>query len=317
MRQVINGNGNDSTAATLAYLKAGHQFKMANLYLIGEQKTGGDFSISQMLTDWEAPILWRPWGTFKPAAIRRGTVTSRIGLEVDSLDIEWSPPPAPYTSNIDTANPYQLARLGTYSNTAVRVWTVYMPTPGDADTFGASELFGGRIARVSLTRGLIRLSVNSFLDVVNQVVPTGTIGIQSTLAQFKGATPPPGLSVVPRFNVISGSDTTLVLDCVSPTLHQIFDTDIFQYGFVVFNPGTGATLAAEFSAVRGNILVNIGGTDYNQVGLLRPLPWSPTPGVDTCYISAPFPVNYIDPATGLPDPTYADFPYVPPPETTV
>src|SRR5258707_6259105 len=54
----------------------------------------------------------------------------------------------PYTT-LFRSSPYQLSQMGFWDNWPVRVWTAYMPTKGDANTYGASELFGGRVARNS------------------------------------------------------------------------------------------------------------------------------------------------------------------------
>jgi hypothetical protein len=206
-----------------------------------------------------------------------------------------------------TASPYQLARLGFYDDWPVRVWTVYMPTPGDADTFGCSEFFGGRVASTVAERGEIRFTVNSFLDVINQNVPTNVIELTNTLAAYRGATPPAGLSVVPQFKVREGSSTKTILgECLSPTPGQIFSTDAFQFGYLVFNSGGAATLGGMWSAVA----TNYGSTPYNVFVLFSDLPWAPTPNADTFYVSAAFPLN-------KDDGQYVGFPYVPSPETAI
>lgn len=165
-------------------------------------------------------------------------MTAEIGLNVASLDIDWTPAARSFFFNVSLVNPYQLAQIGYYDNWPVRVWTCYMPTPGDANTFGASELFGGRVAETRMERGLIRFTINSFLDVVNQVVPTNVIELTNTLAAYRGATPPAGLSQVPYFTVVEGSGTrTIYGDCTSPSAHQLFAANVFQFGFLVFTAG--------------------------------------------------------------------------------
>lgn len=307
MKTVIGGNGQDTTSAVLTWLQSGSSLAMANLYLIGEP----DDPMALWLTDWESPLLWSAWGTFQPAVIKRGTVTSKIGFDVESLDVTWSPKAAGFTQSIATANPYQLAQIGYYDNWKVRVWTVYMPTPGDANTYGASELFGGRIADTTIERGDIQFKVNSLLDVVNQQVPTNLIELLNTAAAYAGATPPAGSSEIPQFDVITGDSTTQVIgDCTNVGPHHIFDTNKLQHGYLVFNDGPGATLAAVWSAIQQNVEVTIGGVHYNQFVLYAPLPWPPTPGVDTFYVSAASPINQSDG-------DYIGFPYVPSPEAAV
>lgn len=291
----------------MAYLAAHRSLRQANLYLIGELEDPS----ALWLTDYETDLLWPVWGKFKggqPAVIKRGPVKCRFGLEVSTLDLTWSPPPASFTQSISTASPYQLAMLGFYDNWKVRVWRTLMPSPGDANTFGAYELFGGRIGDSEVTRGSIKWTVNSFLDVVNQKVPPNVIEATNTLAGYKAFTPPPGLSRIPQFNIVAPVTTTvLYLDCTFPTAHQLFPTNAFNRGFLVFNSGAGATLGGMFAPIGASAVVNVGGTNYNQVQLYTALPWPPTPGVDTCFISAAFPLNQ-------PDGSYYGFRYVPEPE---
>lgn len=302
MRTVTGGNGSDTTSSVTAWLQSGGHLTLANLYLIGEPED----PLALWLTDWESPLVWSAWGTFQPAVIKRGTVSSKIGLDVESLDVTWSPKPAAFTQSISTANPYQLAQIGYYDNWKVRVWTVYMPTPGDANTYGASELFGGRIADSTIERGDLKFKVNSFLDVVNENVPTNVIELLNTAAAYAGATPPAGFSHVPQFNVIAGDSTTQVIgDQTYPVAHSILETNNVQHGYLVFN--SGGTLDGVWSAIQQNVEVTIGGTNYNQFILYAPLPWPPTPGVDTFYVSAASPINQADG-------DYVGFPYVPAPE---
>src|SRR5579862_4133417 len=148
MRSVIGGNGLDTTAATVTYLTSNAKLWLKNLYLIGES----DDPTALFMTDYEAPLTWSPFGTFLPATIKRGTVGTKVGLEVSSLDITWTPKNSAFTQSIATANPRQLAQQGFYDNKKFRAWTVYMPTPGDANTLGASELFGGYISGVEVGR---------------------------------------------------------------------------------------------------------------------------------------------------------------------
>lgn len=450
MKRVTGGAGQDTTSSVLTWLAAGGELTLATLYLIGEINDPQ----ALWLTDWESPLLWSPWGTFQPAVVKRGTVSNKIGFEVDSLDISLSAstnlklpapivpylsaglnamavdspgvltslivhlwvfvgssyagpfhssefvlhssdlgtgnnfflsiPSYPYVSsltavleyggqstslsslthplisnasasfimtvhsrygtltsfnvslsgvsgdkprqdvtvNVDslqattiksigTSTVYQLAQVGYYDNWRVRAWTVYMPTPGDANTYGASELFGGRVADTTIERGDIKFKVSNFLDVVNQKVPTNIIELLNTAAAYAGATPPPGFSHIPQFNVVTGNSTTVVEgDCTNIGPHQIFTTNVFQHGFLVFNGGAGSTLGGIWSAIQQNVQVTIGGIHYNQFILYAPLPWPPTPGVDTFYVSGASPINKADGS-------YVGFPYIPSPESAV
>ena len=246
MRRVTDGNGADSTTATKAWLASHNAIALATLYLIGEP----DDPYALWLTDWEAPLVWSRWGTFQPTAIKRGKVTSQFGLTVSSLPVEWSPPVGNFTPILSSTSPYQQVRLGWFNNRMLRAWTVYMPTPGDANTFGCSELFGGLIGRALYERGKISFTVNSLLAAVDQMVPGAVIELSNTLAGNRGATPPPGMTQLPQFNVIAGSTAlALIADAISPTAHQIFSTNLLRYGFIVFNSPSGNTLGRFWSSI--------------------------------------------------------------------
>jgi hypothetical protein len=306
MKQILGGNGQDTTATVTAWLKANKTIRLANLYLIGEV----DDPAAYWLTDYEAPLVWSLWGTFKSTVITRGSVSSKIGLEVESLDVTWAPQNTSVTSSLATANPYQLARLGAFDNKRGRVWRVYMPTPGDANTFGAMQLFGGFIGDTQSERGKIQFSVNSYLYVLNQKVPTGLIEVTNTLASYTGGTPPSSYNVMPQFSVFAGSSpTVLYADQTSPDPDSIPSANSLTNGYVVFNGGAGATLQGIYSIIGRNSTYRDGnGNSHTEIQLFSPLPWAPTPGVDTFYVSGASPINQADG-------DYYGFPYVPAPET--
>lgn len=307
MRTSINGAGLDSTAALVQYLAGHNELFLANLILIGRPEDPE----SIWLTDWESPLLWPCMGTFQPAIIKRGTVTTKISLTVDPLTVAWTPRTVPWAAQTQNANPYQLAQLGYYDNWPVRVWTAYMPTPGDCNTFGAAALYGGYIGNSTTQRGAIDFQVNSFLAVTGQQVPTNVIELLNTAAAYAGATPPKGFSVIPQFNAVQESNETVVNgDQTYPDAHSILDTNVAQGGFLVFNSGPNATLGGVWSAIQQNIQVIVGGTPYNQFVLYAPLPWPPTQGLDTFYVSGASPINQADG-------DYVGFPYVPNPLAAV
>lgn len=311
MKTCIGGNGTDTTAAVRAWLATGNALHLANLYLIGEPED----PMALWLTDWEAPLAWPCWGTFYPAVITRGSVTSEVSLDVQSIDVAWTPTPASWTQNVATASPYQLASLGYYDNWKVRIWTCYMSTPGDANTLGCSELFGGRVGNVTIERGKITFQVNSFLDVVKQKVPNNVIELLNTAAAYAGATPPSGFSNIPQFTVVAPSTSTVILaQQTFPNNGGILGTNLVRGGFLVFN--ANSSLAGMWSAIQQNVGAFIGssglpsstgsGTKFNEFVLYAPFPWAPTAG-DTFYVSAPSPINQTDGGD------FYGFPYVPDP----
>lgn len=307
MKKVINGLNVDTTAVVVAWLRDNNAIHLATLYLLGEP----DDPTALRLTSWESPLTWSIYGKFLPAAIKRASVKSLIGLDVSALELIWNPPVTAPTQSLATANAYQKALVGYYDDWPVRIWTTYMPTPGDADTYGCSELFGGRIGATEIGRGEIKFTCNSFLDVINQNIPGQVIESTNPLAASTAATPPSGMSSIPRFNVIAGStQNVLILDMTAPTPHFIFDDNVLFNGFLVFNNIPGATLGRQWSAIQANKKVTIDSVDYNEVELYTTLPFEPTVGADTCYISGKAPIN-------LNDPNYQGFPYVPQPANAI
>ncbi len=304
MRTVTDGRGRNSTAAVAAWLAGHNQLTLANLYLIGEPEDPN----AQWLTDWQSPLTWSWMGTFYPASIpSRGSVSSKIGFEVATFLFEWAPKNLNFVQDIQRTSPYQQAYLGKFDGQPFRAWTVYMPTAGDADTFGASELFGGRIGNSEVGRASIKFTVNSFLDVVNQQVPGSVIEVLNSIAGFKGATPPAGLTVIPKFSVFSvnPNNRLILANCLSPTPGQIFATGAFQGGFIQFIIGS---LAGLFSAVEQNA-ASSSPTGHNTFQLFNGFPWAPAVG-DVFYASATFPINQVDGQ-------YFGFPYVPDPSSAL
>lgn len=310
MRTFISGAGVDVTPAVVAYLKsaAAQQAAFANLILIGEPED----ERAVFLTDWETDLAWPVWGTFVHASVELGQVTSAIGLVVNSLDLPWSPPVGVFTNDIATTSPYQLARIGFYDNKIVRVWRTIMPTPGDANTYGACEWFGGWVSGATTARNQINFKVDSFLNVTKQKIPANLLEGTSALAGFLAGAPvlADAETSVPTFAVVAPSNATVILgSCLQPTGGKIYGTRKLALGYLVFKTGS---LKGAYSIVAVNSNYNAGGgVHYNQFQVYTPFPWDPAPG-DTFYVTTAPPVTSND-STGGPY-VYRGFPYLPDPE---
>src|ERR1039458_5800009 len=185
MRQCIDGYGVDTTAAVAAYLAGTSSPVIRHLYLIGAP---GDSS-AYYLTDHEAPVVYSPWGTFQPAVITRGSVKTAVGLEIQQTTVTWTPGnlangAGSFTQSMATASPLQMAQAHLFDNWEVRIWKIFMPSPGDAMTLGGCAWFGGRIGSIAISRSGLVFSVSSFLDVITQKVPANVIESTSTLASY-------------------------------------------------------------------------------------------------------------------------------------
>jgi len=313
VKTYMAGDGSDSTAAAVAFLQGPnkHQFREALLILIGEYEDPD----ALFLTDWETPLLWRPWGLFKPGAITNDKITSKFGFEAESFKLQWSPPSTSFTKDIATTSPYQLVRLGLYDNRRVRIWRTTMPTPGDADTLGACEHFGGWVASAEVSAGLIDFDLSSYLSALNQKLPANTVEKTNTLAAFVGGTPvlADGETSVPTFTVQADSSSTVILgDAIQPTAHKIYGTNKLANGYLVFLTGS---LKGMGVAIGANSNFNAGGgVHYNQIQVFTPFPWVPSPG-DTFYVATAPPNDSNDPTGGVYQ-VYS-FDFVPDPETNL
>lgn len=307
MRKVINGAGVDTTAAVQAWLMATDDPMERDLILIGAPED----SRSIWLTDHEAPVLYSPYGTFYQATVSRDQVQAKVGLDSQTLTITWSPSNIASTSSMSTASPMQLARQHIFDNWPVRIFRCYMPKPGDADTFGCSDWFGGRVNTAVVQRGKIVFNVASYLDVLTQKVPNGVIEVTNTLAATAAVTIPSGDASIPVFKCVTGStENHIIADCTSPTAGKIYSGNKFAGGYMVFLSGDGATLAGAWSAIGENGKYSDGSNDHSDFEIYSELPWPPTAGVDTFYVSMSAPTN-------LEDESYYGFPYVPSPQSSV
>lgn len=288
MRQFLSGSGVDTTAAVKAFTLTHDDPFMANLYLLADLEDPK----AQLITDWESPLSWPLYGIFKPGVTKRDTITSKVGLEVDDFSFDWSPEESPFTQDIATANPYQLARLHQYDGKPFTMFRTIGPTDGDANTFGACVLFGGRVKNSSVGRGKITFTIESLLNVINQLVPPNVIEVTNTIAGYKGATPvlADGETTIPRFAVAAPSTATNILGvCTAPTPNKIYGDNKFKLGYLVFTSGT---LAGMFSAMATSNAFRpiIPGPYYNQFIVFAPFPWDPAPG-DSFYVSTKYPTD--------------------------
>jgi hypothetical protein len=311
MRRTIGGDGSDTTVATQAYLNSTDDPIIRDLILIGPPESPN----ALYLTNHEAPVLYKPYGLFNPAVVSRAGVEAKVGLDAQALAITWSPgasAQASKTASTATASPYQLAAQHFYDNWPALILRCFMPTPGDADTLGCAEWYGGRVQNCKIARNKLIFNTKSYLDVLKQKVPSTVVEVTNTLASTAAVTLPPGDPSIPVFSCIRPStETYIVADCTSPSAGRIYSGDLFSGGYMVFLSGPGATLAGAWSAIGQNGEWTDGdGNHHSEFVIYSPLPWPPTPGVDTFYVSTTAPIN-------LGDEGYSGFPFVPNPTQAV
>lgn len=307
MRKCIGGNGLDNSAALISYLASGRRYTTAFLYLIGEP----EHPQAIWATDHETPLVYNWLGTFQPAAMTKSALKWKVGLDSQNCKITWGPANRTFTNVTSTTSPLALTRIHFYDNWPVRIWKVYMPTPGDCNTLGAIDWFGGRVGDTTSGRGYLQFSVDDFMSVLTQKLPANVIEVTNTMAGYTAATAPPSSSI-PVFETFTGSTENNILgDCLTPTFGHVYDNNTFNGGYMIFLAGTGATLAGAWSAVGISEKYTDGhGNEHNEFQLYASLPYPPTPGVDKFYVSQTAPIN-------LGDESYFGFPWVPTPQTAV
>lgn len=307
MRTFIDGNGTDVTSSTVAFLKSNNQFRFANLVQIGPLEDPA----STFITDYDGPLVWGPVGTFLRSTFTRGKMQSKVGLEVMTMDFDWSPQVAPLGLTIDNANYYQKAQSGFYDNKVFKMWRAVVLPGGDANTRGACELFGGRIGNQQVARGKIKFNVASFLDVIKQKWPLNVVESQNTLANYSGAVPvlSDGETQIPVFSVVPpSSQTTINGQCISPTANKVYGGNKFQFGYLLFISGA---LRGYYSQIASSGKLKISGTDYNNFFMYDEFPWAPQIG-DHFICSIKPPTQKADTTTLFP---FRGFIYVPQPES--
>lgn len=309
MRQCYSGSSANTTAAVQDYLNNTSSPLIYDLYIIGPPENPN----SLWLTNYDSPLIYGgfPGETFFPATIKRDQVTSKIGLSSQSLTITYTPPPASAGTTTATATPYQLAAQHFYDNWPVQIYRAFMPTPGDINTLGITDWYGGRVQNCKIARNSLIFNTKDYMDVLSQKVPSTVIEVTNTLASTAATTLPAGDTSIPTFQCFTGStETQIYADCLSPTADRIYAGDLFAGGYMIFLAGTGATLAGAWSGIAANGSYTDGdGNHHSNFVIYSPLPWPPNPSTDKFYVSMQAPVDI---STGY----ESGFPYVPTPQAS-
>ena len=286
MRSFINGSGTDVTSAVISYLAANRVFYAAELVQLQTAIQGEAWSQNILMTLFDRPLTWSHIGTFVPGRWSRGEIESKVGLDTVSMDLDW------YLRDSDvffnTTGGINITQLqaferGLWDNGLVNVFRTVMPTVGDANSYGAMQVFGGRIGEVSkLTRTGVTLKVNSPLELLDLYVPTNLIEATNLQCQYGIGQPPAGLSALPVFTVAAGSTPGLLLgNCVSPNNGQVFAADTFDFGYIQFNSGTS------LGKIFRSVWFSEPQSGHNAFYFYDPLPWMPVVGEHfTAYVPA-------------------------------
>jgi hypothetical protein len=197
----------------------------------------------------------------------------------------------------------QAFERGLWDNGTLRLWRAIMPEPGDCNTFGACELFAGRIAELSMTRLGVKIQANCPVELLDQQIPSNLIQPGNPAAEYGQGEAPAGVASVPTFAVENGSTAAVIVaSCTGLTAGQLFAPGTFDFGYVRF---TGGAAKGQLATVRRSDQY----TGHNRFVLYEPLPIAPAAG-DTFEARVPAVRNQ---SAG----SYQGFPYLPAPEATI
>jgi hypothetical protein len=286
MRACIAGNGSDQTAAAVAFLKANRQLYCADLFQLMTYVQGESWSQKLLFTTFDRALTWNQVGTFSPARISRGSIDSKVGLEVSTLELEWYLRPTDLffsPAGQAAVTMLQSFERGLWDNGRVMIYRAVMPTAGDCNTYGAMTMFNGRVAESTITRTGVQLKVNALTELFDLMVPTNLIEANNISAQFAVGQPPAGLSSAPTFTVTSstvdasGRCTSIAGTCTGPNAGQTFAADVFDFGYIQFASGTSL----------GQLRASVWLSNGNEFLFYAPLPWAPQVGeAFTAYVPA-------------------------------
>lgn len=220
MKQILDGNGIDVTASTVALLKTNRNLVMADLFhltMLGGAQSRNQFGFVARWTDRDYPITsnllnsapptankawWPPGftgsGIFFPQRIKRDGITSKVGLESDTVGIEVFTNDSldstvqgvgslvrPAPSLLDNSIPSyrdafslstvdfltvaqtikQAAWQGELDGVYIYIFRAVMPADnGDVDTLGIFPLFTGFVKEFQVTRLSVKFQVTSLVD---------------------------------------------------------------------------------------------------------------------------------------------------------
>lgn len=342
MRQCINGDAVDNTAKLQGDLLQRNEVVTADLFQIATwyPVNGSSYPTraNYFLTgeNQYGPLRYGSGGsapTFEAAVISRNDLSWTDTLEVDTLELTWTPKAGlQYSFNLTLGNIpiLQAFQNGIFDNASVFVWRAFMPcpiynpanpvqplnpdgtnwAPGNLQYYGAVPLFAGRVAEIDVGVQSARLTVPSYLELLNVMVPVNTIepGYRSGYAnQTNGVPLLDGLGGSAAFAITAGGYSNtgfLVADCTSDSGY-IVPAGAAALGFIQIG-GITRSVLNNGSGVYGGVL-------RNTFTMLQPFP-TPSgnqgpPAGSTFEVMIPPPANTnynpLDPALAV------GFPYVP------
>jgi len=149
----------------LLALLASRQFNVADLWTI----TLSSGAVLRFTTA-DVPITANGH-TFQAAShlFSRGRIVQKVGLEVDTLDVDLYPNPTDLVNGLPFL---QAIHRGHFDAAEVLLERAFMPTYGDTSV-GTIIIFSGRMGDIEAGRTTAHVTVNSHLELLNVKVPRG------------------------------------------------------------------------------------------------------------------------------------------------
>jgi hypothetical protein len=269
-------------------------------------------------TDASSPLTYAGH-LWSPAIIRNNGFKSKIGMDVDSLELNWTfrgdePMVTDPSTGATILTMLQAFRYGLWAGVWVKWRRIYMPTFGDCETLAALSMFRGRIGPVTVDRLTAKITVNSITESFNRQVPAQLIEANNRSGQI-GPGLPPDLNADPthwtKFQCATGAGGTvqkIVADETSPTPDQVYAPGTFDLGYLLF----GSSPLDQFVAQVQHYDVVAG---HSVFYLFKPL--YVDPHAYTLKFTAFVPVPKDQTISGASGVELKPFPFVPLPEQAV
>jgi hypothetical protein len=144
--------------------------------------------------DSASPLTYRGQ-VYTPANIKNNGFKSKIGIDVDSLQLDWNfrgeePMVTDPNDGHTILTMMQAFKEGLWAGAWVKWRRTYMPTFGDCDTLGAISMFRGRVGPVDVDRLKAKITVNSVTELFNRQIPAQLIEQNNRALQVGPGLPP-------------------------------------------------------------------------------------------------------------------------------
>ena len=271
-------------------LNSGRQWHSADVYTLTPA-----IGAPVRVTNADVPMLYGG-NTYRPTVIKRTGVTWALGLEVDTLKIEWAP------AADDTVNGVSLPQAinaGVLDGARVEVTRIFMETWGDTSA-GGVLVFSGRVGQCNADREVCRINVKSDLELLDIQMPRVSYQPTCVHTVFDDGCGlnPAGWGVAT--SVLSGTTKSSLVTALGQA------DGYFTLGRVVFTSGANNGLSASVKRYASGVLT-----------LGAPLVALPQPGDGI--IAYPGCDNLQSTCSGKFSnlPRFRGHPYIPSPETAV